>query len=284
MFAWKEKKNVRSQINKVTAGTDRVNVNRRAVGLVPSPIEGHGREVFQCRELKYQHLLLTIEGKQGTCCVRVTSPTNKSRAAILILRGRVLGCLYGSKNMTQQAFGQDALRYTLADMASPDTLAEVYILTEEIALAAASLFHSKVMPVGKTDEPMDLLERAINGLLRTRAPGCVVISDSNRHALCMIYVCGGSIAGIYSFCEGWLDPSFEMAELCLASTPDPKVSACALTATNMHDVYQLTFSLTGLVGERHAKPISRYEYDFDPQESCEPLGTLSSAILQTVAG
>jgi len=276
MFAWKEKRNIRSQISQLTTGeSEATGSNRRAIGLVPTPTFVEQREVYYCRDIKYQKLLLTIEAKQFTCCLRVMSPTNKSRAAILIYRGRVLGCLYGRKAMEHQAFGEDALQYALADMTAPDTILEVYVLTEEIALAAASLFHSKVMPVHEHDDAYSLLERGVNGLMRTKSPGCVVINNEEGQAVCMIYLFGGRIVGIYSFLDGWLEPKWEDAELCLSSIPKPQVMASALTATSIDEVKGMTFSLTGLTDHRLQTRSPAIPLDFNPYESQDRLPAFS---------
>jgi len=277
MFAWKEKRNIASQISQLTTGeTEATGANRRAIGLVPTPTFAEQREVYCCRDIKYQKLLLAIEAKQFTCCLRVMSPTNKARAAILIYRGRVLGCLYGRKSMEHQAFGEDGLQYALADMTSPDTMLEVYLLNEEVALAAASLFHSKVMPSTKHDDPYLLLERGVNGLMRTKSPGCVVINNEEGQAVCMIYLFGGRIVGIYSFLEGWLETKWDSAELCLSSVPRPQVMASALTATSIDEVKSMTISLTGLTDHRlQARFTSIGPIDFNPYESHERLPAFS---------
>lgn len=279
MFAWTEKKNLRSQVRRLSSGSkERTYANRRAIGLVPSPSEEQPRQVQDCRDLKYKQLLLSLEGKQATCCIRVMSPSNKSRAAILLFRGRVLGCLYGSKQLEHQMLGQDALEYTMQDMASPDTLLEVYLLTEEIALATASLFHSRLMPSREGEDAYDTLLRGVQGLIATRSPGCVVISNSRCQAVCMIYVCGGQIVGVYSFVAGWLTPDFESAELCLASLPDPIVSASAVTASCIEEILAVTFSLTGLSGEQsQQRSSSNYNIDFDPYESAHRIHAIKAA-------
>jgi hypothetical protein len=276
MFAWTEKKNLRSQIRRVSAGEkEATSANRRAIGLLPSPTTHAMREVFRCADIKYHQLLLQIEARQSTCCVRVMCPSGKSRAAILIFRGRVLGCVYGNKRFSHQQFGEDALKYTLSDMIAQDTIVEVYLLTEEIALAAASMFHSKIMAASSNDDPYDLLERGIHGLMRTRSPGCVIINNCEGHAVCMVYVFGGKIVAVYSFLEGWMDPTFESAELCLASVPDPQVSASCLTARSIDEVLSKTFSLTGLNDRRPAPSTGFVSIDFNPYESKQRIPAFS---------
>jgi hypothetical protein len=275
MFAWTEKKNLRSQIRRVCAGeSEATSANRRAIGLLPSPAAQARREVFRCAEIKYHQLLLQVEARQSTCCVRVMCPSGKSRAAILIFRGRVLGCVYGNKRFNHQKFGEEALKYTLSDMIAQDTMVEVYLLTEEIALAAASMFNSKIMSARANDDPYDLLERGVHGLMRTKSPGCIIINNCEGHAVCMIYLFGGKIVAVYSFIEGWMEPNFESAELCLSSVPEPQVLASALTARSIDEVLAQSFSLTGL-NDRRATPSTEFAINFSPYDSHERIPAFS---------
>jgi hypothetical protein len=91
----------------------------------------------------------------------------------------------------------------------------------------------------------------------------------------MIYLFGGRIVGIYSFREGWLEPKWEEAELCLSSIPRPQVMASALTATSIEDVKSMTFSLTGLNDHRPQTRLSAVPLDFNPYESHERLPAFS---------
>ncbi|HEY9772207.1 MAG TPA: hypothetical protein V6C81_00200 [Planktothrix sp.] len=286
MFAWKEKKNQTSQIRAIQAGEKQATTaNRRAIGMLPSASVHGERQVFHCRDMKFHKLLLQIEARQSTCCLRIMSPSKKSRAAILVFRGRVLGCIYGNKRFAHQVFDYDALQYTLADMTAPDTMIEVYLLTQEIALAAASMFHSRLMGSTGKDDAYDLLQRAINGLTRTKSPGCVIINNCEGQSVCMVYMFGGKIVAIYSFLEGWLEPKFENAELCLSSVPDPQVLASALAVNSIEDALRLTLSLTGLTDHRPQQR-SSFRFDFNPYDTQDKLPAFSikrGAYLTTTA-
>ncbi len=114
MFAWKEKRDTSTKIAKILSGhAETTGANRRAIGLVPVPKEREIHEVNKSNGLKHQQLLVSIEGNHQTCCLRVISPFHKSRAAIMVFRGRVIGCLYGNKRLGHQLFGADALEEQL---------------------------------------------------------------------------------------------------------------------------------------------------------------------------
>src|SRR5262249_33125714 len=140
MFAWKEKRDSKSRIDKLMADHhEHFGVNRRAIGLIPTPLHREVHDVSESHTLRYHHLLISIEGNHHTCCMRVVSPRNKSRSAIMVFRGRVLGCLYGNKKLESQQFGSDALEQAMSDLAHPESMLDAYMLPEDLVLAASAL-------------------------------------------------------------------------------------------------------------------------------------------------
>src|SRR5277367_3870347 len=107
MFAWKVKQQLKDQARQLAEPNAQYSgANRRAINLMPVPMMHDGHEIAQTSSIRYHHLLISIEGNQRTCCLKVVSSRKKSRGALLIFRGRVLGSLYGRKNMTQQVMDQ----------------------------------------------------------------------------------------------------------------------------------------------------------------------------------
>ncbi len=253
MFAWKEKKGIQETISKlVSAETNGQGANRRAINLVPLPTVRETHEIAQSHRIRYHQLLVSIEAKQSTCCIRVISEASKSRAAILVFRGRVLGCLYGSKFEDQQVFGEEAHQRAMSELAKPDNIIDTYLLSEELVLAGGALFHGhQVKQSGATAE--QVFESAVTHLTHSNSPGCVVINSANNEAMCMVYIFKGHIIGVYSFSEGWVQSTYETALKYVLSSPDTQVMASALAARNIKEVESMTFSLTGL-GDRANQP------------------------------
>lgn len=262
MFAWKEKRDTKTRLEKMLADhEEHCGVNRRAIGLIPVPPRTHIREVGQSNNLKYHQLLISIEGNHQTCCLRVVSPRHKSRSAIMVFRGRVLGCLYGNKSLKQQLFGQEALERAMSDLSHPESILDAYLLPEDLVLAAGALFHGNALHFSTALTNEKTYESACEILMRSNMPGCVVINTGNDLAVCMVYLFGGRIVGVYSFKEGWVETSYEAGLNHLLETHDARVVATMLPCHNVNEVMKLTSSLTGLADRKAPPP----QTDFAPR-------------------
>lgn len=248
MFVWKEKLTAREEIQKATTlESTAKGSNRRAVGLVPFPLSEKDREISIAQKIRYQQLLISIEGKQSTCCLKVVSPKKKSRSALLCFRGRAIGCIYGRKDLDSQLLGQEAFEHFLDDLSIPDSIVDTYILPENLALSATSLFHGEVFnqPLGKGAP--ETVHFVFQNLLRTRMPGCIVLKRfATDEVLAFIYMFDGEIIGIFTFANGWLEPTLQQALELVETNVAIMVSASKLNACNVDEVFKLSFSLTGM--------------------------------------
>lgn len=247
MFAWKEKRDTSTKIAKILSGhAETTGANRRAIGLVPVPKERECNEVNKSNGLKHQQLLVSIEGNHQTCCLRVISPFHKSRAAIMVFRGRVIGCLYGNKRLGHQLFGADALERAVADLGHPDSILDAYMLPEDLVLAAGALFHGNSLMFAPDLPVEQIFEASCENLMRSNMPGCIVVNNNQDMAVCMVYIFGGHIVGVYSFTEGWVETSFESGLKYVSQNRSGKVMASMLPCHNVDEVMQLSISLSGL--------------------------------------
>jgi hypothetical protein len=235
--------------------------NRRAVAMIPGPALRDTQEISVGDQSKYRQLLLSIEANQSTCCLRITSPKHKSRSAILIFRGRAFGCIYGSKRFGQQLFGEQAYQHILADMSHRDNVLDAYILSEDIVLAAASLFHGEIFSARSGASSEEVFEAAHNCLTRAGKPGCIVINDQDKLPVAVVYVFGGKVVGVFSHKDGWVSTNYQTALKYVTQNRNASVFASMLSASNTQEVLALTFSLSGL-GDRESSQwngISKFE-------------------------
>lgn len=223
--------------------------NRRAINLIPLPVISDGHEIAQTQTVRYHHLLISIEGNQRTCCLKIISPRRKSRSAILIFRGRVVGCLYGRKDFGFQIMQQDAQMHAMADLAAPGNILDAYQLPEDLVLSAAALFHGQVLEFSQTATADQLLTTAIEQIASFSLPGCIVVSTAENEMVCQIHMANGKVIGVYSSHDGWVEPDHQSALGYLAKVRNPQVMASILAIRSIDDVASLGFSLTGL-GDR----------------------------------
>jgi len=252
MSIWKSKLEEKLRPAKLPA-FDGINAgaNRRAISLLPVPTEEDSHYISDTHSIKYRQLLLVMEGKQSNACLRIFSEREKTRSAILIYRGRVFGCIHGDKQSGQQRFGVQAYRKALAQLASPNNLMDTYLLTNELVLAAGSLFHGRHLTTSGTTG-VERFSCATETLLKSKLPGCVVISSNFSNTVCLVYVFFNQIIGVYSFRDGWVEPTYESALHYVEFTHGCRISATALAARNRQEARNLTFSLSGLDADRVA--------------------------------
>lgn len=219
---------------------------KRAVGLFPE-IDNQNRELRDTYALKFHHLLVSLEGAERTGCLKITSSHSRSRSAILLYRGRVVGAVYGRKQMRGQYLHQDAHKCALSDLASPGNVLDAYELPEDLVLAAASLFYGETLDISSGYNAESTFEYALSGLLRSGLPGAVVVNTAGEETACIVYVSKGRIVGIFSASEGWTHGSPENAKRFVRG------SNCKIHASIMpvFDPRSVGFSLTGL-GDKFA--------------------------------
>jgi hypothetical protein len=245
---WKREKaeeNINSALKDVHAiYANDAGASRRVTSMIPIASSDH--EVAHTGSVKFHQLLVSLEGNQRTGCLRIISPRRKSRSAILIFRGRVVGCLYGSRKIDAQYLQQDAHRFALADLASPGNVLDAYELPEELVLAAASLFSGDTIKIEMQQTSADMLDQGMRHIAETRLPGCAVVSTIDDEMVCMIYMYESKIIGVFSAKDGWVTPTYEAAMKYTKGMKSTKVMAACLPVRNKEQASHLGFSLTGL--------------------------------------
>jgi hypothetical protein len=263
---WKTKKRFEDQVRAmVTHTTGYSGANRRAINLIPLPIVADGHEIAQTQTVRYHHLLISIEGNQRTCCLKIISPKKRSRSALLIFRGRVVGCLYGRRGLDFQVMQQDAQMHAMSDLATPGNILDAYQLPEDLVLAAASLFHGQVLEFNQQTSPNNMLSQAVSQICSYSLPGCIVVNTPDNEMIFQVYLANGRVLGVYSSTDGWVAANEKTAAGYLNAVADPRIAASILPIRSIDDVAALGFSLTGLGDRRfqliHQERKNIWSYD-----------------------
>lgn len=245
---------------KKAGGSQYEGTNRRAIGLLP---EANGESSTNIPVSDYpnrQRLLVAIEANQSTCCVKMVSRKQRSRGALLIFRGRVLGAVYGSVNIQGQLFHGPAFASVCKDIIDIDTKVIAYTLPEPLAVATGALFHGQFSQPQVQSPANDAFGTAVRSLAKANMPGCVMVNDEDNIAVLSAYIFGGKIVALYSGREGWLPATLEVAAQQMAKLRNVKVSSAVLQACSIDEVLSLTSSLSGLA-DRKAQSDSKQPVD-----------------------
>lgn len=232
---------------------------KRAVGFFPDTAK-RTPELRDTVTLRFHHLLVSLEGLERTGCLKVTSHGSRSRSAILLYKGRVVGCVYGRKNMRGQYLQKDAHKYALADLASPGNILDAYELPEELVLAAASLFYGETLQLDPAQSLAAIFDSALSSLMRSGLPGTVVVNTYNEETVCIIYVAQGKIVGVFSAQDGWTHGTAESVKRFLNGA-NGSIHASILP---VFDPTGVGFSLSGLADRAPARIENTPYLDFSP--------------------
>ncbi len=218
--------------------------SRRAdAALLPMNNE-KGRSTY-ARHLNQSALFFGFESNQSTCAIKVANPKQKSRAAIILFRGRVLACVYGKHDIPYHTYSEDAFQSLQIDLGNPQTEFSAHSLTEEMALASASIFQGFQKRQQSHQTLNDFFQKASADISEKQRPGCIVLKDNEKHSRFVFYFSQGQIFAIYSYKDGWLkDHSHASASRIVGKASELYGEAFMLKANTIEQIYDLTFNLS----------------------------------------
>lgn len=247
MFVWKEKRSFTAEIAKLrNSQCDAQGYNKRAIGLFPQPKDVAPTNVDLNSQIGFTNFLVQLEGHESTCVVRIISPKGKSRAAVLIFRGRVLGCLWGhDDDLSDQLMGKEAYDAILNEILHGNCLIDTWPVDDKTAIAAAAIFHGEVFQATSHMTSQEILNYALHNLLNSKLPGTIVLTEAEGDSA-ILFIFKGKIHGFYSFKHGYIDPESKEAKTLLTCNINTQVNASKLPCCNIWEMKPLTFSVTGL--------------------------------------
>ncbi|MBY0360224.1 MAG: hypothetical protein K2W82_19645 [Candidatus Obscuribacterales bacterium] len=125
---------------------------RRAIDLILPPIDPNikPQEKIITGSEDLMWLITDLEGGMRTGCVKAYCEGRKSRSAVLLYKGRAVGCIYGNKELKEPLPTENSLQMMLTDCQTPETQLVMYGLPEDVSLSMSALFLG--YPVERSDD------------------------------------------------------------------------------------------------------------------------------------
>ena len=170
---------------------------RRAIDLIMPPLDEDSTKQLRIGDYDIEWLITDLEGGMRTGCVKATCESRLSRAAMLIYRGRAVGCIYGCRADPETKPTEESLNLMLSDLESPDTLVTLYDLPEDITLSMSALFLG--YPVKRDDDysALDYLKYICDWFDKEKGTATLAISLSGGRGMCLGYIFKGVFAGSF---------------------------------------------------------------------------------------
>jgi hypothetical protein len=168
---------------------------KRATDLILPPVDGSAPNTFKMGEYDLEWLITDLEGGMRTGCVKASSEERKSRSAMLLYRGRVVGCIYGCKTMSDTLPTEQSLAYMIADLELAETAVSIYDLPEEVTLSMSALFLG--YPVQRSDDldARSYMDYLCGWFQDKGQTACLAISLPASAATCLGFVHQGQYVG-----------------------------------------------------------------------------------------
>jgi hypothetical protein len=178
-----------------------------AIDLIMPPIKADTLKVLRVQDYYDVDWLITQwEGGMHTGCIKTSSANLSSNSAMLLYKGRAVGCIHCKSNSEAKST-EAALNAMLADLDAPDTVVTIYDLPDEITIAMSALFLG--YPVERHDDysAKEYLDYICSWLKQKNGTATLAISDSQNSNTCLCFIYEGNVVGAFdvkrqSFQEG----------------------------------------------------------------------------------
>ncbi len=173
---------------------------RRAIDLVMPPPDEESLEslkTFKISDYDLEWLITDVEGGMRTGCLKATSESKMSRAAILLYKGRAVGCIYGCKSNPDAKATEESLTLTLSDLEASDTMVTMYDLPDEATLAMSALFLGYTLPREDNLDSRSYFDNVMNSFVSNASTACVVLTIPSTKSTYLIFVGKGKFGGAF---------------------------------------------------------------------------------------
>lgn len=172
---------------------------KRATDLIAPTIDSESVIEFSIgvHEYDFQWIMSDLEGGIRTGCVKASNQRKKSRSAMLVHRGRIVGCMYSSTVLHDTRPTDESLQSMFADLAVPETSVMMYDLPENVTLAISALFRG--YPVQRNDsyDAVAYFDYILGWLESQESTACVIITAPSDSSTCLNYVYKGQFCGAF---------------------------------------------------------------------------------------
>lgn len=192
-----------------------------------------------------QWLLTDLEGGMRTGCVKAFSEQKLSRSAVLLYKGRAVGCVYGNKNLSEPLGTEPALRMMLEDLVTPDAQVLIYDLPEDVTLAMSALFLGYRVSREDGLDARSYMDYIMSWLNEKTQTACLAFTLFGSN-MCLAFVHKGRYAGAFYVEDQKYSPDPSYLQDLLGQDPQAQVEASILppelTSTSVRYGFSLSMS------------------------------------------
>lgn len=170
---------------------------RRAIDLVMPPIDLESLNTYRMADYDLEWLITDLEGGMRTGCMKSTSEQQLSRSAVLLYRGKAVGCIYGCKSAPDAKPTEESLTSMLSDLSAPDAVVNIYDLPEEVTVAMSALFLGFPVERDESKDAKTQFDYFMTWFTQNGSSACLAISMPTTKSTCLVFVHKGKFGGSF---------------------------------------------------------------------------------------
>ena len=218
--------------------------SRRATDLMVPPINHRSVNEFKIEDHDLEWLITDLEGQMLTGCLQATCQSRLSRSAMLLYRGRAIGCIATSRSTPDNQPTEVSLQSMLADLECRDTEVRVYDLPENIVLPMSALFLG--YPVQRNDnyDGRAYTDYICNWFEGKKQTACLVTSLPSHESVFLSFIYNGQFCGAFSVEDQQFNMDREFVYELLRRNPNSNVEVSILPPEMTSSAVRFGYSLS----------------------------------------
>lgn len=188
-------------------------------------------------------LITDLEGGMRTGCVKASCHPKKSRSAVLLYKGRAVGCVYGNSQMHEAGNTESSLQMMLNDCSTPDAHLVMYGLPDELVLAMSALFLGN--PVSRKDDldARSYMDYILRWCSRKERTACLAFGLPSGETI-LSFVHSGRFLGTFHVDTQEFSPDIQFVHDQLREQAQARVEASILPSELLTASVPLGYSLS----------------------------------------
>lgn len=212
---------------------------RRAIDIVMPPLSSSSVSPLRSGDYDIGKLITDLEEGQLTGCVKMICDERLSRGALLLYRGRAVGCIYGKKPMVEPYPIESAIQMLLLDSFLPETKLTVYDLPDEIILSMSAMFLG--VPVLEKDYAD---RKNLDALVKSLKNDTAILTATSAKEMCLAFLHEGEVFGTFHVDEQKFSDKGAIFDEVMEKEPDTTVEISILPSEMTTDKVLFGYGLS----------------------------------------
>ncbi|HEY9678814.1 MAG TPA: hypothetical protein V6C76_12460 [Drouetiella sp.] len=169
---------------------------KRATDLLPPPTVNSWRTI-QTGDRPGAEIVQEWVDDDLTGCVIASNNQHKTRSALLLYRGKGVGCIYTTKTMPLTQPTEEAIKLLVRDLDHPNSVVKVYALPESTVVPMSALFLG--YPIFRTDDldAIGYTDYMCGWLKNRQQSACLAINLPQSCSTCLCLIHQGEFSGAF---------------------------------------------------------------------------------------